>query len=97
GAERYFVRDRLVFKHWSLMPRGSREFIAEGHLIRISLQIRPGSIASRAYIDGALKFADLFAEVNRKIGQRKPSPWWLNILVWFTVAAVSFTVTLMLS
>lgn len=94
GVERYYLGDRLVYKHWSFMPSGSREFNAAGHLIRISLQIGSRHIASQAYVDGSLQAEDLFPELDRKLKQRKP--WWLYALIWLAIACLSFTLTVML-
>ncbi|HEY0684009.1 MAG TPA: hypothetical protein VGD45_16885 [Steroidobacter sp.] len=94
GAERYYVGDSLVFKHWSLMPSGSREFNAAGHAIRISIQIGRRQIAGQAYVDGSLKSGDLFPELNRKLQRRKP--FWVYVATWLAIAFFSFTLTVLL-
>jgi hypothetical protein len=95
GTERYYVGDTLVFRHWSFMPSGSREFTAAGHLIRISLQLGPGRVTSQAYVDGSLTADDLFPELSRKLQQRKP--WWAYVAIWLVIAFVSFTLTVLMS
>ncbi len=95
GAERYYVRDTLVFKHWSVMPSGDREFTAEGHLIRIVLQVSQRRIASQAYVDGNLKAEDLFPELNAKLRQQR-KPWWVYMSAWLVIALLSFVVTVWL-
>jgi hypothetical protein len=95
GAERYYLGDTLIFKHWSLKPSGSREFTAAGHLIRVSLQIGQRHIGSQAYVDGLLRAEDLFCDLNRKLKQRRP--WWVYIAIWLAVASVSFGVTVLVS
>ena len=96
GGERYYVGDALVYKHWSFMPSGDREFTANGHTIRIALQISQRRIASQAYVDGNLKAEDLFPELNMKLQQRR-KPWWFYVAAWLAIGLASFTATVWLS
>lgn len=93
GAERYYANDSLVLECRSLRLSGFREFSAEGHQIRVEVETNLKSFVCRAYVDGALKADDIFAEFNTKL--RKRRPWWFNVLIWFAIALASFGITVL--
>jgi hypothetical protein len=88
GGERYFVDDVLLEKRWSLSAGGDREFVTNGHRIRIVLRVTSKEVVSEAYVDGQLKVKELFPQLSR---MRKGSgPVLFRVAVWILIAAVSF-------
>ncbi|MES2947154.1 MAG: hypothetical protein V4858_01300 [Pseudomonadota bacterium] len=88
GAERYFVDGKLAHEHWSLKPKVVRQFEVHGHTIRIDFSANLNEIKAKAFVDGELIAADLFAAWNQWF---KPQRRALALFITFSFAFAGAT------
>ncbi len=71
GRERYYVNQALAYRHWSLVPRGLRQFRHGPHQFAIQVCVGLRAIEGSVHVDGQILSNDPFSGFNARLAQRR--------------------------